>query len=273
MKLKEYLYMLGIKPRQKKYGYSIKQFDLPLFGLVEYAQWNHPSEKEKNITQENVSYLQTIISKGDFCIDIGSHSGDTTVPMALAAGLDGLVLALEPNSYVFPVLNKNAFLNIDKTNIIPLMVAATQQYEDLNFEYSDSGFCNGGLHKNISKWRHGHAFNLKVSGVNLSNVLKNKFQDRLPKLKYIKIDAEGFDLYILNSIDNIVMQHKPLIKAEIFRHVDQDYRDKMHDYFTDKGYTIYKVDSEENYKGQKLAKSDMSNWEHYDIFAIPDHIN
>jgi len=269
MKLKEYLYMLGIKPKQKKYGYSVKQFDLPSFGLVEYAQWDHPSEREKEITQENVSYLQTIINKGDFCIDIGSHSGDTTVPMALAAGLDGLVLALEPNSYVFPVLNKNAFLNTNKTNIIPLMVAATQQYEDLNFEYSDSGFCNGGLHKNISKWRHGHAFNLKVSGVDLSDVLKNKFQSRLPSLRYIKIDAEGFDLYVLQSISDIVEQYRPLIKAEIFRHVDQKYRDQIYDYFENINYKVYKVDNEENYKGQKLKKSDMSNWEHYDIYATP----
>jgi len=272
MKLKEYLYMFGIKPKQKKYGYQIKQFRLPSFGIVEYAQWSHPSEKNKFITQENVSYLQTIINKGDFCIDIGSHSGDTAVPMALAAGSSGLVLALEPNPYVFPVLNKNAFLNVDKTNIIPLMVAATQQYEDLSFEYSDSGFCNGGLHKNISKWSHGHAFNLIVSGVNLSNVLNNKFQDRLPMLKYIKIDAEGFDLYILNSIDDIVTKYRPLIKAEIFKHVDQSYRDQMHDYFTSKDYVVYKVKNEEHYKGQKLNKSDMSNWRHYDIYCIPNHM-
>lgn len=270
MKLKEYLYMLGLQPKQKKYGYHVKSFDLPSIGIVEYAQWEHPYEKEKEITEENVSYLKTIIQSGDFCIDIGSHSGDTTVPMALAAGSEGLVLALEPNPYVFHVLNKNSFLNIEKTNIMPLMVAATTQFEDLHFEYSDSGFCNGGLHKNISKWRHGHAFKLKVSGINLTNVLKNKFQDRLEQLKYIKTDAEGFDLYILESIEDIVKEFRPIIKSEIFRHVDQGYRDKMHDYFTSKGYTVYKVEHEENYKGQILKKSDMSNWSHYDIFCLPE---
>jgi len=270
MKIKEYFYMLGIKPKQKRYKYKIKKFNLPSLGLIEYAQWNHPSERDKFITEDNVSYLKTIIQEGDFCIDIGSHSGDTTVPMALAAGKNGLVLALEPNPYVFPVLNKNAFLNIEKTNIVPLMVASTEKYEDISFEYSDSGFCNGGLHKNIDRWKHGHAFNLTVTGVNLSDVLHNKFQDKLPNLSYIKIDAEGFDLYILESLTDIIAEYRPLIKAEIFRHTDQSYRDQIYDFFSQKKYTIYKVQNEENYMGDKLNKSDMSNWEHYDIFCTPN---
>ena len=34
---------------------------------------------------------------------IGAHIGDTTLPIALAAGKKGFVLALEPNPYVFHV--------------------------------------------------------------------------------------------------------------------------------------------------------------------------
>lgn len=271
MKLKEYFYMLGIKPKKKEYHYKIKKFDLPSIGVIEYAQWLHPKEQERFITESHINYLKTIINDGDFCIDIGSYAGDTTVPMAIAAGKKGCVLALEPNKNVFPVLNKNSFLNTDKTNIFPLMVAATGQYEDLNFEYSDSGFCNGGRHKNISKWKHGHAFNLTVTGVNLSDTLYNKFQERLPKLSYIKIDAEGFDLYILKSIKDIIEEYRPSIKAEIFKHVDKSYRDEIHNFFSDRGYTVYKVDNEESYTGEVLNKSDMSNWKHYDIYCTPNN--
>lgn len=40
---------------------------------------------------------------------------------------------------------------------------------DISFQYSNSGFCNGGLYKNISEWKYAHAFNLTVAVKNLSS--------------------------------------------------------------------------------------------------------
>jgi len=268
MKIKEYLYMIGLKPRQQTYGYTIRTFNAGRYGEIEYAQWNHPYEKEKIISEENIAYLQTIISEGDFCIDIGAHSGDTTVPMAIAAGSSGMVLALEPNAFVFPTLSKNAFLNQQKSNITPLMIAATETDCDMVFEYSDSGFCNGGNHRGISKWQHGHAFNLTVNGINLCNLLVTRFPQWLKKLKYIKIDAEGYDFYILKSLESIIDLHKPLIKAEIFKHTSTQYREDIYNFFSSKNYTIYKVENEENYTGAQLCSiEEMSIERHFDIYC------
>lgn len=260
--------MIGLKPRQQTYGYTIRTFNAGRYGEIEYAQWNHPYEKEKIISEENIAYLQTIISEGDFCIDIGAHSGDTTVPMAIAAGSSGMVLALEPNAFVFPTLSKNAFLNQQKSNITPLMIAATETDCDMVFEYSDSGFCNGGNHRGISKWQHGHAFNLTVNGINLCNLLVTRFPQWLKKLKYIKIDAEGYDFYILKSLESIIDLHKPLIKAEIFKHTSTQYREDIYNFFSSKNYTIYKVENEENYTGAQLCSiEEMSIERHFDIYC------
>jgi FkbM family methyltransferase len=51
-----------------------------------------------------VDFYQRFLTKGAVAIDIGAHTGDTTVPMALAAGNTGLVLAFEPNQYVYKIL-------------------------------------------------------------------------------------------------------------------------------------------------------------------------
>ena len=111
-------------------------------------------------------------SPGDVAIDIGAHSGDSTIPIALAVGKLGCVLALEPNRYVFAVLKKNSELNTAKTHIIPLMFAATPEDAEMEFQYSDSGFCNGGRFQGMSRWIHGHAFRLKVQGRNLHAFLR-----------------------------------------------------------------------------------------------------
>jgi FkbM family methyltransferase len=271
MKLKEYIYMFGIKPKIKKYGYTIEKFNLPLFGDIEYAQWSHPQETKKYITDKDILYLKKFIKNGDFCVDVGAHSGDTSVPMSIAAGKEGLILALEPNQYVFPVLNKNSFLNKECTNIIPLMIASTEKDNDIVFEYSDSGFCNGGLHKNINKWKHGHAFNLNVTGANLNDLLHNKFNEKLSNLKYIKIDTEGFDLYVLESIEEIITKYRPYVKTEIFKHTDTNYRNSIYNFFSEKNYKVYKSsDSFSEYnKNNKLNIKDMNNWKHFDIFCVP----
>ncbi len=269
MKLKEYLYMIGLKPRPKRYGYRVKQFNLPGIGTVDYAQWLHPSEKQKNITQASVDSLATFLKTGDFCIDIGAHTGDTALPMALAVGASGLVLALEPNPYVFHVLNKNAHLNPETTMIQPAMVAATPEDMDTEFNYSDSGFCNGGRHEGISKWKHGHAFTLTVTGVRLSDFLKKRYLHRLNRLKFIKIDAEGYDLSILLSMDDIIRRYRPCVKTEIYGKTGMDYRRKMYNYFTDHNYLVHRVHDDDTLKLKTIAEDEMMNWGHYDIFCQP----
>ena len=174
MKLKHVPYLLGRKPVPQTYGYKTLSFELPVEGKVDYAQWLHPRSYHKPILRETVDALRTFLRPGDVAIDIGAHAGDFTVPIALAVGSSGAVLAFEPNPYVYPVLAANAALNKEKTNIIPMMYAATPQDGEIEFEYSDSGFCNGGRHDGMSKWLHGHVFRLAVQGRNLDVLLGHK---------------------------------------------------------------------------------------------------
>jgi len=76
------------------------------------------------------------------------------------------------------------------------MFAATPEDGQFAFEYSDSGFCNGGRHEGISKWRHGHAFPLTVQGRNLPSYLSDQHPQLLPKLAYIKVMEPCKSLYV-----------------------------------------------------------------------------
>ncbi len=209
MKLKELPYFLGLRPGPKTYGYKLRSFELPTDGAVEYAQWMHPNETPKEITQSSVDALRKFLSPGDVAIDIGAHTGDSTIPVALAVGKQGCVLALEPNRYVFPVLRKNAELNPGKTNIVPLLFAATPEDAEMEFQYSDSGFCNGGRFEGMSKWLHGHAFRLKVQGRNLQSFVRTEYPELLPRIRYIKIDTEGYEATVVASLSELIARNKP----------------------------------------------------------------
>src|SRR5712691_5456894 len=125
MKVRDLPRAFGWQGPPREYPYEVVTFELATEGDVRFARWRHPGETPKVVTQQSVDALRTFLREGDVAIDIGAHTGDSTLPIALAVGARGLVFALEPNPYVFKVLAATAALNPAKTRIVPLMFAAT----------------------------------------------------------------------------------------------------------------------------------------------------
>jgi FkbM family methyltransferase len=269
MKLRELIYLLGIRPTPRVYPYEVVTFELPRDGRVQYAQWLHPAESRKVIRQEAVDEIRRFVAPGHVAIDIGAHSGDTTIPMALAAGPEGCVLAVEPNPYVFPVLQKNAELNPGKVNIVPLMIAATTEPGEVDLEYSDAGFCNGGLHDGISKWRHRHPVKLRARGENLQSYLVEHFPTLVPRIRFLKVDAEGYDYRILASLRELISSQLPFIKAEVFGLLSRAQRERLYDLLVELGYDVFVVESDARYRGAKLGRDHVMTQRHYDVFCVP----
>jgi FkbM family methyltransferase len=269
VKPRELGYLLGWKPPPRTYGSVVKRFQLPGDGPVEYAAWQHPAETPKVMRQEVVDELRTFLRPGDVAIDIGAHTGDTAIPMALAVGAPGCVLALEPNPYVYPVLERNAALNPGRTVIIPLPFAATAQSGTFTFEYSDAGFCNGGCHEGVSRWRHAHAFSIRLRGENLEAYLAARHPDLVPRIRYVKVDAEGHDLTILESIAHLIATVRPFVRAEIYKHTRPADRERLHAFMTGHGYDVHRLDGDTHYRGVRLGAADLTRQSQFDIFCVP----
>lgn len=256
----------------KKYPSRIHQFHLPEEGLIQFAKWQNPLARAVDIQQKHINFYKKFVKPGDLIIDIGANIGDTTIPMALAAGNSGLTLAFDPNPYVFEILKENAHLNTDKTNIVPFQNAISVEKEEFYYISSEASFANGGISKD-KDGKHGNYFHPeKVDGINLFNFLKTNYPEWLDKLSLIKVDTEGYDKEILKSISDLVNQYKPYIIAECFGGNTPEEKMELFEVLDQMNYDIYYFsDFEEGTSEIKLNHArDLTQWAGtVDIYARP----
>ena len=269
MKLRNLIEFAGLRGKPRRYDYEETVTEIDGIGTVTIARWCHPSETPKTVAAGTVEAYRALVGPGDFCIDIGAHTGDSTLPMALAAGTSGTVLAVEPNPYVYHVLEKNARANRTTTNIIPLLAAATPSRGFLQFEYSDSGFCNGGRHEGISPLAHGHAFKLDVFGLDLAHELEQDYADLLGKLSFIKTDCEGFDLSVLESLSRVIDAQRPVIKCEVFGKSPSADRQRLLRFFHDRNYQVHRIVGDHVRTGEEVTAANIDAFGHFDMLSTP----
>lgn len=268
--LKRKIKAFRMKRTFAEYGFEVKSFALKNIGQVDYAQWLHPLEELKEITTSKVGFFKNLASEGALIIDIGSHTGDTSVPMALAVGKSGVVIALEPNQYVYKILEKNSKLNPDLTTIHPYCFAATLEDGEFMFNYSDASFCNGGYLSQIRKQNHNHSYELKVEGKNLERFLLANYGNDLHRLQLIKIDAEGYDKEILKTIPGIIKKYKPKLMIECYKNLSPEERNELFDIVNGLGYELLRLENfEENGRHQKIERENMMDEKHFEMLALP----
>ena len=254
----------------REYGHQVETYDLPKDGKIDFAVWLNPLEKPKKITQGGVDFFRKFIKEGDLAVDIGTHMGDTTVPMALAAGKKGIVLGFDPNPHVFKIFTVNASLNKDKVNIKPLPYAITHEDGEFYFTSSEASFNNGGIETTETN-RHGNfTLKQKVKGIKLEKYLKENLNDKLPALSFIKVDTEGYDKTVLESITGLLESQKPTIVAECFGKLTKEERGELFDLLHSRGYILHHFDEFDASTKFILIedREGMNRWKHFDIAAV-----
>jgi FkbM family methyltransferase len=257
----------------QEYSVKINSFTLRDEGKVDFANWNNPLVSPMAITQEMVDFFKKFINKGDLVIDIGANIGDTTVPMAIAAGSNGLTLGFDPNPYVYKILEKNALLNKEKQNIVALPYAVTVKEEEFYYVSSEASFANGGISATKNSAHGKFVYPDKIQGVNLLALLEQKYNDYLKNLSFIKIDTEGYDKEIIKSISDLIEKYKPTLVAESFVNNTPEEKIELYNVIKKHGYQIfYFEDFNINAKFIEIENSnDMTKWkENINIYAVPN---
>ncbi|MGN6342709.1 MAG: FkbM family methyltransferase [Ginsengibacter sp.] len=256
----------------KEYPARIDSFKLKDEGKIDFANWENPLVIPKQITQDMVDFFKKFIKKGDLVIDIGANIGDTTVPMALAAGNTGIALGFDPNPYVYKILEINSSLNKEKQHIIPLPYAITVDDQEFYYVSSEASFANGAISSTKESMHGKFIFPDKIKGVNLQSLLEKNYNNKLDSFSFIKIDTEGYDKEIIKSLSGLIQKYKPVIVAESFGKSSPKAKEELYNVIEKHGYEIfYFEDFDVKANIIKIEKSqEMNRWKNtINIYAIP----
>lgn len=266
MKFRELLYFVR-KPAPRIFAGAQQSRELGKYGNATIAQWMHPRAQSLQLTERMIDEMRQFVREGDFAIDVGAHCGDSTLPIAFAAGASGEVAAFEPNQFIFPVLAQDAALNRDRTNIVPYALAGLDATREVEFEYGDPDFMNGGESVAASRFRP--KFRQKVQGANLGVLLTQKHSARIARLAFVKTDVEGHDLEVLKTLRPLFEIHRPVVKSEVFSHLSAEARRALFGFFVDLGYRVHRYGGDESMLGAVLDVSGMAHARGFDVLCLP----
>jgi FkbM family methyltransferase len=140
-------------------------------------------------------------------IDVGANNGHFTVEFAQYVGDTGKVHSFEPQRIIFQQLCGNVFLN-GLDNVHTYNVALGDKLGVTYVEkpnYFDKGYVNfGDVHILDSE-------NENVEKVEIKTVDSYDFDN----VGLIKLDAQGFESYIISGATNTINKHRPYIFIEI----------------------------------------------------------
>ncbi len=256
----------------KEYPHRIDSFNIENIGEIDFANWCNPFAGKIELTSQYINFFKQFIKEGDLAIDIGAYIGDTTVPMGLCTGATGLTIGLDPNPFVYKILEVNASLNAGKMHIDTFPFAISTEEDEFYFISSEASFCNGGISKSKDSYHGKFIMPNKIKGINLKIFLEEKYSNWLSKLSFIKIDTEGYDKEIIKSISGLISKYKPTLIAESFGKSSNEDKMELYEVIENLGYEIYYFEDFNIEKKMQIlnTKSDITKWKKtINICGIP----
>ena len=183
--------------------------------------------------------LGSLLRPGDQVVEVGSHLGTLTVPMAQIVGSEGHVIAIEPQRVLSQILSANVVMN-DLTNVTVKNLAAGKKVERLTIEdcdYSEAwNYSAFSLRNGFSQER---AFNRSLTTATVEVIPLDQIPEvqNLDGLRVLKVDVEGMELEVLAGSKQTIQRHCPILFIE--NQCEAEEGDSVIQAIWDMGYTPY----------------------------------
>lgn len=158
------------------------------------------------------SILLKLLKSGSVFIDVGAHIGYFSLLASEIVGPKGLVAAFEPTRSIFSILKKNTKTNenILINNLAVFSNNGEKEFHDYGIEYSMfNSIYTARLEKDAAEKLIYKSYRVKVVSLD-SYVSKYSLNPDI-----IKIDAENAEFDILNGMEMLLSEVRPVIVLEI----------------------------------------------------------
>jgi FkbM family methyltransferase len=142
--------------------------------------------------------------RGGVCVDVGANIGLHTIEMSKLVGNDGRVIAFEPESHNFEILERNLTAN-DCGNVRPLRCAVSDARGSAHVDLSDTNF---GDHRISGGASNGGGRAQQVEVTTLDHALRE-----LPdgSVRFVKIDVQGHEMRVLRGMQETIRRNPDAI--------------------------------------------------------------
>jgi FkbM family methyltransferase len=285
---KKYLNIQNLESSQSEFDSTITELDNSIF-LFNKKEFNENSNTSFTKRTEfnyfknsgdsiNKFLIKNIVKEGDTVIDIGAHIGLYSVFLSKLVGPSGKVICFEPHEQVVKRLYNNLLLNgLNNYEIHNYGVGDKDEEVDFNMileEKMFEGTVNSSFLENEkidSNYFDGKFIKKKTKVKKLDSLFNEQ------KIKFIKIDTEGYEFNILVGMKNLIKKFKPIIIAEYqtkrLKHLKIDIN--LFKKITEENYNAFKIlidvttnsvalkefffDDEKEYSGDLLFLPKISN--------------
>lgn len=198
---------------------------------------------------EKTEFIRQHCRSGSTTIDIGAHIGVFSFFLAKQVGEKGKVISFEPSPFTYTVLTQTVRLNGLENIVDTRRQVVSGSREEVTFyinQGSDISNANSMSVKNITD---AEAKAVKVPSMLLDDFLQD---GSIGDLSFIKIDAEGAELDILEGGKALIGRFKPFMTLEVHPKSFMDpveVQTEIFNLLAGLGYTMYResrrVDLEE----------------------------
>ena len=167
--------------------------------LAMYGEWS----------QGEVDFFAQHVRPGDTVVEVGSHIGCHTVPLAQLVGGNGRVLAFEPQEFLYQILTSNLILNR-----LPQAVAHLAAVSDSAGEIAVPVF-------DYMQDRNYGALSVHRPDIFPCDPVSTAMRQlvaldslTIEACRLLKVDAEGMEPQVLRGAADLIRRHRPILYIE-----------------------------------------------------------
>jgi FkbM family methyltransferase len=185
----------------------------------------------------STNVLMKNLREGMVCIDVGGNLGYYATLESKMVGKTGQVIAIEPSPVSFKFLQHNLDLQ-NESNSEALNFACGDEEGEVRFLITDKSNLNRVLKENEETTSDMNVVTVPVK--TLDSFVKEK---SFKKLDFIRMDAEGYEVQILDGAKESIEKFKPMIQVEVhLQRLGKDNTKKLLKGLADHGYeNVYSI--------------------------------